>query len=188
VGKDQPHAQKRVYIPRPTNITGVSSHEDFDFLFLFLGLAWLRNEMQFLVWRRRNMKLCILGEWRSLFRLLAAGTLWIAAASASAHHSFAMFDPQHPMQVEGTVKSWEFTNPHSWLILMVMKGDTPIEYNIEGASVSTLIRQGFGPHTFSPGEKVTVTINPLKSGADGGAFVKAVKADGTTLTQSSTPN
>jgi hypothetical protein len=33
-----------------------------------------------------------------------------------------------------------------------------------------------------------VTINPLKSGADGGAFVKAVKADGTTLTQSSTPN
>ena len=145
--------------------------------------------MQFLIWRSRNMKLCILAEWRStLFRLLAAGTLWTAAASASAHHSFAMFDPQHPMQVEGTVKSWEFTNPHSWLILMVMKGDTPIEYNIEGASVSTLIRQGFGPHTFSPGEKVTVTINPLKSGADGGAFVKAVKADGTTLTQSSTPN
>jgi len=159
------------------------------FHFLFLGLARLRNKMHFLIRRRENMKLCTLAERRPmLFRLLAAGALWTAAASASAHHSFAMFDPQHPMQVEGTVKSWEFTNPHSWLILMVMKGDTPIEYNIEGASVSTLIRQGFGPHTFSPGEKVTVTINPLKSGADGGAFVKAVKADGTTLTQSSTPN
>jgi hypothetical protein len=191
VGKDQPHAQKRVYIPRPTNITDVSSARRFRFFyFLFLGLARLRNKMHFLIRRRENiMKLRTLAEWRSmLFRLLAAGALWTAAASASAHHSFAMFDPQHPMQVEGTVKSWEFTNPHSWLILMVMKGDTPIEYNIEGASVSTLIRQGFGPHTFSPGEKVTVTINPLKSGADGGAFVKAVKADGTTLTQSSTPN
>jgi Family of unknown function (DUF6152) len=124
----------------------------------------------------------------ALFRLLAAGVLCAAAASASAHHSFAMFDPQHPVQIEGTVKSWEFTNPHSWLILMVMKGDTAIEYSIEGASVSTLIRQGFGPHSFSPGEKISVTINPLKSGAIGGAFVKAVKADGTTLTESSTPN
>jgi hypothetical protein len=135
------------------------------------------------------MKLCTLAEWRSTsFRLLAAGALCAAAASAPAHHSFAMFDPQHPVQVEGTVKSWEFTNPHSWLILMVMKGDTPIEYSIEGASVSTLIRQGFGPHTFSPGEKVTVTVSPLKSGEIGGAFVKAVKADGTVLTESPTPN
>jgi hypothetical protein len=135
------------------------------------------------------MKLYTLAEWRlTLFRLLAAGALLTAAATASAHHSFAMFDPQHPLQVQGTVKSWEFTNPHSWLILMVMKGDTPIEYSIEGASDSTLIRQGFGPHTFSPGEKVTVTVSPLKSGADGGAFVKAVKADGTTLTESPTPN
>jgi hypothetical protein len=136
-----------------------------------------------------NMKLCILAEWRAtLFRLLAAAALWSVAASAPAHHSFAMFDPQHPVRIEGTVKSWEFTNPHSWLILMVMQGDTAIEYSIEGASVSTLIRQGFGPHTFSPGEKITVTFSPLKSGAIGGAFVKAVKADGTILTQSSTPN
>jgi hypothetical protein len=135
------------------------------------------------------MKLCILAEWRTtLFRLLAAAALWSVAASASAHHSFAMFDPQHPVRIEGTVKSWEFTNPHSWLILMVMQGDTAIEYGIEGASLSTLIRQGFGPHTFSPGEKITVTFSPLKSGAIGGAFIKAVKADGTTLTQSSTPN
>jgi Family of unknown function (DUF6152) len=123
-----------------------------------------------------------------LVRALATGILSIVSASASAHHSFAMFDPQHPVQLEGTVKSWEFTNPHSWLILVVMKSDTPVEYNIEGASVNTLIRQGFGPHTFAPGEKLTVTISPLKSGENGGAFVKAVKADGTVLTESPTPN
>jgi hypothetical protein len=135
------------------------------------------------------MKLRTLPGRRSgLIRLLAAGVISIVAASASAHHSFAMFDPQHPVQLEGTVKSWEFTNPHSWLILLVMKDGIPIEYNIEGASVNTLIRQGFGPHTFLRGDKLTVTINPLKAGGNGGAFVKAVKADGTVLTESSTPN
>lgn len=128
------------------------------------------------------------GRRSGLFRSLAAGLMATVAASASAHHSFAMFDPQHPVQVEGTVKSWEFTNPHSWLILLVMKDGIPIEYNIEGASVNTLIRQGFGPHTFLRGDKLTVTINPLKAGGNGGAFVKAVKADGTVLTESSTPN
>ena len=123
-----------------------------------------------------------------LFRAAVLGASFAAALPASAHHSFAMFDPQHPIQLEGTVKSWEFTNPHSWLVLMVMRGDTPIEYNVEGSSVNTLIRQGFGPHTFAPGDKITVVISPLKSGADGGAFVKAIKADGTTLTESPTPN
>ena len=123
-----------------------------------------------------------------LFRFLAAGLMATVAASAVAHHSFAMFDPEHPVQIEGTVKSWEFTNPHSWPILLVMKDGIPIEYNIEGASVNTLIRQGFGPHTFLRGDKLTVTLNPLKAGGNGGAFVKAVKADGTVLTQSSTPN
>jgi Family of unknown function (DUF6152) len=121
-------------------------------------------------------------------RLLVPVALLAASTTAFAHHSFAMFDPQHPVQLEGTVKSWEFTNPHSWLILVVMKGDSAIEYNIEGASVNTLIRQGFGPHTFSPGEKLTITISPLKSGENGGAFIKAVKADGTVLTESPTPN
>ena len=135
------------------------------------------------------MKLRTLAAWRPLlFRAAVLGASLTAAMPASAHHSFAMFDPQHPIQLEGTVKSWEFTNPHSWLVLMVMRGDTPIEYNVEGSSVNTLIRQGFGPHTFAPGDKITVVISPLKSGADGGAFVKAIKADGTTLTESPTPN
>jgi len=135
------------------------------------------------------MKLRSLAAWRPLlFRAAVLGASLTAALPASDHHSFAMFDPQHPIQLEGTVKSWEFTNPHSWLVLMVMRGDTPVEYNVEGSSVNTLIRQGFGPHTFAPGDKITVVISPLKSGADGGAFVKAIKADGTTLTESPTPN
>jgi hypothetical protein len=135
------------------------------------------------------MKLHTSAAWRPLLlRAALLGASFAAALPASAHHSFAMFDPQHPVQLEGTVKSWEFTNPHSWLVLLVNRDGSPIEYNIEGASVNTLVRQGFGPHTFVPGDKITVVISPLKSGADGGAFVKATKADGTTLTESPTPN
>ncbi|HXA40549.1 MAG TPA: DUF6152 family protein [Phenylobacterium sp.] len=112
----------------------------------------------------------------------------VAASAASAHHSFAMFDKEHPVELQGTVKSWEFTNPHSWLVMVVMKNGRPTEINVEGASVLTLVRQGFGLNTFAPGEKLDLVISPLKNGGPGGAFVKATKSDGTVLTESPTPN
>jgi hypothetical protein len=123
-----------------------------------------------------------------LFGAAALAGAAMAASAASAHHSFAMFDKDHPVEMQGTVKTWEFTNPHSWLVMMVMKDGKPIQYAVEGASVNTLIRQGFGVHTFVPGEKINIVISPLKNGGNGGAFVKAVKADGTILTESPTPN
>jgi hypothetical protein len=123
-----------------------------------------------------------------LFGAAALAGAAMVASAASAHHSFAMFDKDHPVQMQGTVKTWEFTNPHSWLVMMVMKDGKPIQYAVEGASVNTLIRQGFGVHTFVPGEKINIVISPLKNGGNGGAFVKAVKADGTILTESPTPN
>jgi hypothetical protein len=116
------------------------------------------------------------------------GAAIIAAGPAAAHHSFAMFDQAHPVTLEGTVKSWEFTNPHTWLIIVAMKDGVPTEYSIEGSSVNTLVRQGMGPHTFVPGETIIIVISPLKSGGNGGAFVKATRADGTVLTESPTPN
>jgi hypothetical protein len=133
---------------------------------------------------------------RSQMRSLRAGLVGLAAFAAvtgaafaaSAHHSFAMFDKEHPVALQGTVKSWEFTNPHSWLVMVIMKNGRPTELNVEGASVLTLVRQGFGLHTFVPGEKINVVISPLKNGGLGGAFVKATKSDGTVLTESPTPN
>jgi hypothetical protein len=116
------------------------------------------------------------------------GAAVIAAGPAAAHHSFAMFDKERPVTLEGTVKSWEFTNPHTWLIIVAMKDGVPTEYGIEGSSVNTLIRQGMGLHTFVPGENIIIVFSPLKSGGNGGAFVKATKADGTVLTESPTPN
>jgi hypothetical protein len=128
-------------------------------------------------------------SWRRAVVGMSALALSVAAAPvAMAHHSFAMFDKDHPVKIDATVKSWEFSNPHSWLVVMTMKDGKPIQYSVEGASVDTLIRQGFGLHTFAPGEKLTLIISPLKNGGNGGAFVKAIKADGAILTESPTPN
>ncbi|HEX3366340.1 DUF6152 family protein [Phenylobacterium sp.] len=127
-------------------------------------------------------------SWRAALAGATGVTAALAASGALAHHSFAMFDKEHPVQLQGTVKTWEFTNPHSWLVMMVMKDGRPTQVMVEGASVDTLIRQGFGPNTFAPGEKINLVISPLKNGGLGGAFVKAIKADGTVLTESPTPN
>lgn len=113
------------------------------------------------------------------------GALLAGAGPALAHHSFAMFDTEHPVQVVGIVRSWQFTNPHSWLELVVLKNGQPVLYSIEGGGPGNLLRRGWSVNTFQPGDKVTLVIDPLRSGADGGSFVKAIKADGTVLTETS---
>lgn len=112
---------------------------------------------------------------------MAAALAVVAATPAFAHHSFAMFDSAKNVELEGTVKEFQWTNPHSWIQLTVMENGKAVEYSIEGGSPNGLARRGWTRTSFKPGDKVTVTIHPLKDGSKGGSFVKAVKADGTTL-------
>jgi len=130
------------------------------------------------------MRLSWVHAWpRRLAFALASGATLAATASASAHHSFSMFDAQHPVQVVGIVKSWQFTNPHSWLQLVVLKGGQPVLYSVECGTPVMLIRRGWSNSSFNVGDKVTVVVNPLKSGANGGSLVKALIANGQTLTE-----
>ncbi|WP_011582213.1 MULTISPECIES: DUF6152 family protein [Chelativorans] len=131
----------------------------------------------------------VLVRWRSLaISASLAGTVALAASSVNAHHSFAMFDQANPVELKGVVKSWEFVNPHSWLVMTVQREGQAVDFAIEGSSVNTLVRQGFHNESFMPGEEVTVVLSPLRDGRRGGAFVRATKADGTTLSMSPTPN
>ena len=118
-----------------------------------------------------------------------ASLLWLSAACflaivapASIHHSYAMLDRNKSVVLAGTVKDWQFTNPHTWMQLVVMEGGQPVEYGIEGPSVNTLIRAGWTERTFAPGDKVKIVINPLRDGTKGGAFTKAILANGQVLT------
>jgi hypothetical protein len=103
---------------------------------------------------------------------LAAGVVFAAAVgAASAHHSFAMFDAQHPKEVTGTVKEFRFVSPHTILILTVRGADSVLQdWILEGSAPALLAREGVTAKSLKPGDEVIVTINPLHSGAAGGSY------------------
>jgi hypothetical protein len=113
-------------------------------------------------------KLAILG--------FAAGSLMAAEVPAMAHHSYAMFDRSRTVKINGTVKLFQWTNPHMYLWVTV-KDDKGVDqlWGIEGSSPNSLSRMGWNKHTLDPGDKVTVELQPLKDGRNGGFFVKAMK-------------
>ena len=113
---------------------------------------------------------------------LAAIATVAFAAPAFAHHSFAMFDADKTVTMAGTVKEFEWTNPHSWLRVMVedQSGKT-LQWALEMGSPAQQARVGWKPDSVKVGDKVTVTIHPLKDGSRGGQFMSAVLPGGQKL-------
>jgi hypothetical protein len=97
---------------------------------------------------------------------------------ASAHHSYAMFDHDQSLKVTGTVKNFEWTNPHSWLNIVVQDASGTHPFGFETRSPSNLAQLGMNPQSMKPGDKVTVTYHPLKDGSHGGEIVMLVLSDG----------
>jgi hypothetical protein len=111
--------------------------------------------------------------------ILAAAGAVLAAAPAQAHHSGAMFDSTKQVTLEGTVKQFQFTNPHSWIQLNVPEsGGKVTEWSLETGGVSGLYKRGIRASTLKPGDKITVVVNPLKNGNAGGAVRTVTGADG----------
>ena len=118
-------------------------------------------------------------------RLLSAILMMAAslAPSAFAHHSFAMFDRTTQIEVEGVVKEFQFTNPHSWGQIMVTpaSGGPAQEWSIEALSPNVLSRAGWRKNTLKAGDKVKVLINPLRDGNPGGNLILLTLPNGITL-------
>ena len=103
--------------------------------------------------------------------------------AATAHHSAAMFDQSKTITLKGTVKNFQFTNPHSWLFVIVTSADgTPVQWGFEAEGPSTLLHAGILPKSFRPGDKVTVTASPMRDGRPAGALKSVVTADGSVYT------
>jgi len=113
--------------------------------------------------------------------LLVAAVILFAAAAASAHHSANMFDNTKVKELSGTIKEFQWKNPHVWIQLDVQNGGTKEEWSVEGGSPNALSRQGWRPTTFLAGAAVSLKINPMKDGSAGGQFVAAKFPDGKTL-------
>jgi hypothetical protein len=107
-------------------------------------------------------------RWRAIPIAVVLGV----GAPAWAHHSFAMFDEAHPIDLEGTVKEFRYVAPHTFIILEVEKQDGTTEsWILEGFSPSALARLGWSRASLKPGDEIKVRISPLRSGAPGGAWV-----------------
>jgi hypothetical protein len=106
----------------------------------------------------------------------------IVAGFASAHHSDAMFEREKVLELSGTVKEFQFTNPHTWIQVDVKddKGELT-EWSLEWGSPNQLGRQGIRPSSFPAGTAVTIRTNPMRDGTPGGAFIGAKFADGKTI-------
>lgn len=96
-----------------------------------------------------------------------------SAGAASAHHSGAMFDNTRKVVLQGTVKSFEWTNPHSriWIVASTVDGKptgVPQLWAVESGSPGNLTRQGWSKRTLNPGDTVTLPISPMRSGVHAG--------------------
>jgi hypothetical protein len=108
---------------------------------------------------------------RQLAVLLASGLLATISGSAIAHHSFAMFDQEHPIEIEGTVKEFRYTSPHIYIYLDVKgKDGGTTTWNLEGGAPSLLVRDGWTSKSIKPGDELWMRIDPLRSGEPGGAW------------------
>ena len=114
--------------------------------------------------------------------LLGFAAAVVVAAPALAHHSFAMFDRQKEITLKGTVKEFQWTNPHSFIEIEVPdeKGVTTA-YSVEMNSPNNLTRQGWKSTSLKAGDKVVLLMNPLRDGSKGGLFVSVMLPDGKVL-------
>lgn len=103
-----------------------------------------------------------------------------AAAPALAHHSFAMFDHDHQVKLTGTVKYFQWTNPHVYILLAASEPDgrRAVDYTIECASPGILDRVGWKWNMIKVGDKITTIIAPLRSGQAGGLLKEVTLGNG----------
>jgi len=112
----------------------------------------------------------------------AALALALLAGQAQAHHSFAMFDRTHDVVLKGTVREFQWTNPHSFIELEVADPQGAVTtYSIEMNSPNNLTRQGWKSSSLKAGDKVLLTMAPLRDGSKGGLFLAVQLPDGRVL-------
>lgn len=122
---------------------------------------------------------------RKVIALMAALAAAGLAESASAHHSFAMFDGTKMVTWSGTVVDYKWSNPHTHITVAIPPSspDKALvgNWDIEGASPNIMLRQGWTKNTFKPGDKITIVGHPLKDGTKGGSLYYAIAPNGQRL-------
>jgi hypothetical protein len=120
----------------------------------------------------------------SALRAFIGALGFVAASTAGAHHSYAMFDGTRQLTVKGTVAKLEWTNPHIfiWVYVPNAAAENGFDlYAFENGSPNVLARLGWSKTTFAAGEELTIEYWPLIDGRTGGHFFQATRADGSLI-------
>src|SRR5579864_6007536 len=105
--------------------------------------------------------------------------LVLAPLVAEAHHAASMFEAEKETTVTGVVKEFQYTNPHSWLLVDVTNKDGSVTtWGFEAEGPGVLMRNGIRKSDFTAGTKLTITGHPMKNGQPAASWIKAVRADG----------
>ena len=122
----------------------------------------------------------------TLAAALAAAS--IVTTVSAGHHSFAPFNLTTEKTLTGTIKSFDWTNPHTWIWIDVADDKGAVQtWGVEGMSPNYLSRRGWTRNTFKPGDKATIVVRPMRDGSPGGMFVRATLPDGKELTFAGQP-
>jgi len=114
----------------------------------------------------------------TLLAMVFAAAL-VVVPVANAHHSGTMFDETKEVTVDGVVKEFQYTNPHSWLLVDVTGTDGKVTtWGFEAEGPSTLMQMKVRRSDFAPGTKLKITGHPMKDGRPAAAWTKAIRADG----------
>ena len=109
----------------------------------------------------------------------------LATGSVLAHHSPAAFDRTKEVTLVGIVKEFRWQNPHTWIEVNVPDPATKkdVLWGVELTSPTYLVRAGWKSNLIKPGDKVTVVVNPVRSGEPSGIFRSLTLADGRTFSE-----
>lgn len=112
---------------------------------------------------------------------LSAALLCFTSFPVSAHHSLSPYVMSTYRTIDGTVKNFEWANPHARLALLVpgANGSSTL-WDFEGGSIGRLMSGGFTKETIHVGDKLTVSYSPRRNNSIGGFFLAVTTADGTT--------
>jgi hypothetical protein len=96
---------------------------------------------------------------------------------------FARFDVEKTMTLSGSVKEFQWANPHAHIVLTVRTDESPADqqWAIEMNGAARLALLGWRPKTLTSGMLITATIHPLRDGTNGGQFITATLPDGRQL-------
>ena len=106
----------------------------------------------------------------------------LLALAATAHHSTAEFDYSKQVTIKGKVKEVQWTNPHSFIQLLVDDKDgKQVQWSVEIGSPSLNINMGWKKNSVVPGDEVTMLLSPARNGKPYGTLRVLTFPDGREL-------